>query len=109
MLGDAGAHRQFVEPLLHAYSVTLGAGHVSIDGVDYDLSRQFVALAAVTAIGQNVLWIGGPVANAQVVTELASRLTHYGKFGALAFEGRKNLLKKVWPVVGSALQAVPTE
>ncbi len=109
LLGDSVAHRQFVEPLLHAYGVTLGAGHVSIDGVDYDLSRQFVALAAVTAIGQNVLWIGGPVANAQVVTELASRLTHYGKFGALAFEGRKNLLKKVWPVVGSALQAVPTE
>lgn len=107
LLGDSAVHRQFVEPLLRAYGITLNAGHVSIDGADYDLNRQFVALAMATANGQSVLWIAGPMTDAQVISELASRLTHYGKFSALAFEGRKNLLKKVWPVVGSALQAIP--
>lgn len=107
LLGDSASHRQFIEPLLGAYGVTLNVGHVSIDGVDYDLTRQFVALAMATANGQSVLWVAGPMVDAQAVSELASRLTHYGKFSALVFEGRKNLLKKVWPVVGSALQAIP--
>ncbi|MBK7890094.1 MAG: M1 family peptidase [Bdellovibrionales bacterium] len=107
LLGDSASHRQFIEPLLRTYGVTLNAGHVSIDGTDYDLSRQFVALAMATANGQSVLWVAGPMADVQAVSELSSRLTHYGKFGALVFEGRKNLVKKVWPVVGSALQAIP--
>ena len=109
LLGDSASHRRFVEPLVRSYGVALNADHIVIDGVDYDLSRQFVALAMATANGQSVLWVAGPMADVQAVNELASRLTHYGKFSALVFEGRKNLVKKVWPIVGSALQAVPAE
>jgi hypothetical protein len=103
-VGDNSAFVDFMKSELSRQKFELTDTHVTINGKEYSLSDSSTVL--VTRMkgrsNQTLVWVRW---NQEMKpSEWAQRLTHYGSYGVLVFEGTAATLKTTWPVTSSPLQ-----
>lgn len=104
LLGDHPAFVKLMTEELQGQEFQWTPNTVKIKGRDFSLAQAsfVVATRRKSHPKQVILWLRwSPNNNAG---EWASRLTHYGKYGVLVFEGRPVVLKETWPILQSPLK-----
>ncbi|MEK2645033.1 M1 family metallopeptidase [Bdellovibrio sp. BCCA] len=103
-VGDKDAFASFMKAQLLDQKFSLTDKKMTIDGQEFLLENTSTVL--VTRLKNNpaqpLVWVRWSKDNNPV--EWAGRLTHYGTFGILVFQGRPAVLKSTWPVLQSPLQ-----
>ncbi len=103
LLGNDSRFAQFMKSQLSGQDFEVTETEVKIQGNSYTEKNSLVVTARNKSNPtQVVIWIRW--SSDMNVTEWAQRLTHYGKFSALAFDQKPNVLKITWPVVNSPLK-----
>ncbi len=104
IIGDGPKIRDLISTELQGQSYSLKQDLLKLQGQEYKISQ--VSTVLVTRSKgprqQNIAWIQWASDNNPI--EWAQRLTHYGSFGILVFQGRPVVLKSTWPVLNSPLQ-----
>jgi len=104
LLGWENRHRAALIESLAERAVSFRPGGVSVhDRVHHRAGECVVLVGRRREEGTALGWIGCD--NPRAFTGLSRKLPHYGKYGALSFEGNepRNVLKQKWPVTSSAL------
>lgn len=103
-VGDQNAFTDFMKEQLQEQKFSLDDLNMTIEGQEFSVAGTSTVL--VTRLKNNpeqtVVWVRWSKDNNSV--EWASRLTHYGTFGILVFQGRPVVVKSTWPVLQSPLQ-----
>ncbi|NUN06622.1 MAG: M1 family peptidase [Bdellovibrio sp.] len=103
-VGDQEAFSEFMKVQLQEQKFSLDEATITIDDQEFPVASTSTVL--MTRLKNNpeqtVVWVRWSKDNNP--TEWASRLTHYGNFGILVFQGRPAVLKSTWPVLQSPLQ-----
>ncbi|WP_413944473.1 M1 family metallopeptidase [Bdellovibrio sp. HCB-162] len=103
-VGDKEIFANFMKAQLLDQKFTLTDKKMTIDGQEFLLENTSTVL--VTRLKSNpaqpIVWVRWSKDNNPA--EWAGRLTHYGTFGILVFQGRPAVLKSTWPVLQSPLQ-----
>ncbi|WP_374079511.1 M1 family metallopeptidase [Bdellovibrio bacteriovorus] len=103
-VGDKEQFATFMKTQLQDQKFSLADGKMTVDGQEFLLESTSTVL--VTRLKSNaqqtVVWVRWSKDNNPI--EWAGRLTHYGSFGILIFQGRPAVLKSTWPVLQSPLQ-----
>ncbi|UYL08499.1 M1 family aminopeptidase [Bdellovibrio sp. SKB1291214] len=104
-VGDAPAFAEFVRAQLQDQKFELTNQTITIQDQIFDLKDTSTALVMGLKgrKGQTLAWVRW--SSGSDPEEWASRLTHYGTFGILAFKGRPVALKSSWPVSATPLQS----
>lgn len=104
LIGDTPEFAEFMRSQLQDQKFSLSDGKMQIDGQEFLLDKTSTVLVARLKNNpeQTVVWVRWSSDNNPA--EWASRLTHYGTFGILVFEGRPAIYRSTWPVVHSPLQ-----
>lgn len=103
-IGDKEQFAGFMKAQLQDQKFDLSDKKMTVDGQDFLLENTSTVLVARLKQNakQTVVWVRWSKDNNP--QEWASRLTHYGSFGILVFQGRPAVLKSTWPVLQSPLQ-----
>lgn len=104
LVGDSPEFAEFMKAQLQEQKFSLGDGKIQIEGQEFLLEKTSTVLVARLKNNpeQTVVWVRWSSDNNPA--EWASRLTHYGTFGILVFEGRPAVYRGTWPVLQSPLQ-----
>lgn len=104
MLGSSLAFEDFIKSQMRGLDFSINSKKIRILGTEYDRSNSSSLITARNRHnpGQTILWIDQSAL--KDLSTWARRLTHYGKFGALVFEGERNSLKSSYPSMTSPLK-----
>lgn len=104
LIGENPAFAEFMKDQLLDQKFEVSAESVNLLGQEFKLTETSILVTARIRSNpqQTVVWVRWSKDNNPL--EWASRLTHYGSFGVLAFTGRPAVLKSSWPVTSSPLQ-----
>lgn len=103
LVGDRPEFREFMRENLDPHSWSAGENSYQILGENYPWNDTSTVLVTRRKNNptQSIVWVRWHTGNDPA--DWAGRLTHYGTFGVLVFQGRPNILKTTWPVTQSPL------
>lgn len=104
LVGEHPAFLEFMNKQLAQQDFNLGKDTLRVNGETFPLSDTSFALVVRNKENpeQSIVWIRWATSNNPA--EWAGRLTHYGKFGILVFQGRPVVYRGTWPVQESPLK-----
>lgn len=103
-IGDDERFSNFIKNQLLDQNFSLTDRKMTVNGQEFTLENTSTVLVIrlKNNLEQTVVWLRWSKDNNPV--EWAERLTHYGSFGILVFQGRPAVLKSTWPTLQSPLQ-----
>lgn len=98
ILGSNNSHLKLLNKYTSKRSIDLNSNNVRIKDVNYEHSIYSTFIVA--KLANNTLnFLAGP--DSEKINRLASKITHYGSYSYLLFEGETNLEKENWQVIDS--------
>jgi hypothetical protein len=101
-VGDQSSFKEFMMAQLVNQDFSMTEGAFTINGQTYKFADNSSVLVTRLKNNQPVVWVRWTEDNNPA--EWATRLTHYGTYGILVFNGRPVVYKSVWPSLESPLQ-----
>lgn len=104
LIGDHPEFAAFMASQLQEQKFAVSDDKISVQGQEFDRATSSTVVVARLKNNprQTVVWVRWSADNKPA--EWAGRLTHYGSYGVLVFQGRTATVKSTWPVLQSPLQ-----